>query len=59
MEDIADHGDRRIVDAVDAGGAPRFEPGVVRDVVAEQTFVFGGRVGGVAKQRNIAHKGSQ
>ena len=57
MEDIPDHGDRRVVDAVDAGGAPRFEPGIVRNVVAKQTFVFGGHVGGAAKQRNIAHEG--
>ncbi len=34
VENVADHGNRCVVDAVDAGGAPRLEPGVVGDVVA-------------------------
>ena len=57
VEDIANHGDWRIIHAVDSCGPPRFKPRIVGDVVAEQPFVLGGLIGGIAEHGNIAKEG--
>ncbi len=57
VEDITNHGDRCIVHTVDSGGPPWFKPRVVGDVVAEQPFVFGGLIGGIAEHGDITEEG--
>ena len=57
MKDVADHGDGCVVDTVDARGAPRFEPGVVDNFVAKNTFVLGGDVRNISPESHIANKG--
>ena len=57
VEDVADHGDRCVVDAVHAGGTPRLEPGVVGDVVAQDAFVLSGHVRRGVNQGHVANEG--
>ena len=57
VKDVADHGDRCVVDAVHAGGPPRLEPGVVGDVVAKHAFVLRGHVRRGVDQGHVANKG--
>ena len=56
MKNIADHGDSGEFNAVDAGGAPRFEPGIVGDIVAQHALVFGGHVGHRIDESDVANK---
>ena len=57
VENIAHHGDRRIVDAVDPGGPPWLKPGVVGDVIAQHTLVLRSHVRHRVDQGNITDEG--
>ena len=57
VENVANHGDWRVVHAVDSCRAPRFKPRIVGDIVAEQTFVFGGHISGITEHGYIAKEG--
>ncbi len=57
VEDVADHGNRGFVDAIDARGTPRFKPRIVGDVVAQDSSIFRCDVGHVAVHCDISKEG--
>ena len=56
MKNIADHGDGSEFNAVDAGGAPGFEPGIVGDIVSQHALVLGGHVGHRINESDVANE---
>ena len=57
IEHVAHNGDGCVGNAVDAGGTPRLKPGVVGDVVTQDTSVFGGDVGHATEEHHVTEEG--